>query len=318
MVLDNDDSKHKEGCEPTYKKKKGFQPLHVSWGVYLIDVLFRNGKAHSNHGTDYKDTVRDIVKLIRKKYSENVPIILSADSGFFDQDAFEYFEEKLKILYVVTGKVYQDIKEYAAGIEAEAYNEYQQNGSLWNYFEFGNKRKSWGSFRRCVFTTLETEENGQLVLDFAKTDSVIYTNIGMDEQLTKQLKEAGGEKYLQAAQIIAIAHRRGASELIHRSIKELATKEQLPFKKMGMNRAYYYLMVITHFLFETYKRDVSQEVLPVKSYPNTFRRHLIDFAVKIVSHSGRIIMKVAAAVYKKLNIEEIWKRCISPPKVPTW
>jgi hypothetical protein len=27
MVLDNDDSKMKEGVEPTYKKVKGFQPL---------------------------------------------------------------------------------------------------------------------------------------------------------------------------------------------------------------------------------------------------------------------------------------------------
>ena len=33
MVLDNDDSKKKEGCDVTYKKKKGFQPLHISWGA---------------------------------------------------------------------------------------------------------------------------------------------------------------------------------------------------------------------------------------------------------------------------------------------
>ena len=93
MVLDNDDSKKKEGCEPTYKKKKGFQPLHISWGVFLIDVMFRNGKAHSNHGTDYTDRVTVIVKLIRKLYSKNVPIILCADSGFADQKAYDIFDE---------------------------------------------------------------------------------------------------------------------------------------------------------------------------------------------------------------------------------
>lgn len=38
MVLDNDDSKKKEGCEVTYKKKKGFQPLHITWGPFLIEV----------------------------------------------------------------------------------------------------------------------------------------------------------------------------------------------------------------------------------------------------------------------------------------
>jgi hypothetical protein len=43
MVLNNDDAQQREGVEPTYKKKKGYQPLHISWGCYLIDVLFRSG-----------------------------------------------------------------------------------------------------------------------------------------------------------------------------------------------------------------------------------------------------------------------------------
>jgi len=76
MVMDNDDANKREGNEPTYKRKKGFQPLHICWGSFLIDVLFRKGSAHSNHGTDYTDRVRSIVKLIRKRYSKDVPIII--------------------------------------------------------------------------------------------------------------------------------------------------------------------------------------------------------------------------------------------------
>ena len=52
MILDNDNAQNREGCEPTYKKK-GFQPLHLTWGSYLIDALFRSGSKHSNHGKDY-------------------------------------------------------------------------------------------------------------------------------------------------------------------------------------------------------------------------------------------------------------------------
>lgn len=37
MVLDNDDAKCRHGVEPTYKKKKGFQPLQMNWGRYIID-----------------------------------------------------------------------------------------------------------------------------------------------------------------------------------------------------------------------------------------------------------------------------------------
>src|SRR5680860_492951 len=47
MVLDNDGAVKREGCEPTYKRKKGFQPLHISWGPFLIDIMFRKGSAHS-------------------------------------------------------------------------------------------------------------------------------------------------------------------------------------------------------------------------------------------------------------------------------
>jgi hypothetical protein len=104
MVLDNDDSKKKECCEVTYKKKKGFQPLHITWGPFLIDVLFRNGKAYSNHGTDYTDRVKAIVELIRERYSCDVPIILCADSGFADQKAFDYFDT-INVHFVTTRRI---------------------------------------------------------------------------------------------------------------------------------------------------------------------------------------------------------------------
>jgi hypothetical protein len=112
MVMDNNYSKKREGNEVTYKKKKGFQPLHICWGRLLIDVMFRKGSAHSNHGTDYTDRVGAIVGLIRKRYSKDTPIILRADSGFADQKAYTYFEEELGIHYITTGKLYDDIKGY--------------------------------------------------------------------------------------------------------------------------------------------------------------------------------------------------------------
>ncbi len=67
-----------------------------------------------------------------------------------------------------------------------------------------------------------------------------------------------------------------------------------------MNRVYYFLLVISHFLFETYKATVTADVVPLKSYPNTFRRQLIDFAVKIVSHSREIVLQVISTVYNNL------------------
>ena len=100
MVMDNDSSKKREGCKPTYKQTKGFQPLHICWGPYLIDVIFQKGSVHLNHVTDYIDSVTEIVNQIRTKYSKEVPIVLCADSGFADQKAYTVFEDNLKINYV--------------------------------------------------------------------------------------------------------------------------------------------------------------------------------------------------------------------------
>lgn len=315
MVLDNDSSKKKEGCEPTYKKKKGFQPLHICWGPYLIDVMFRKGSAHSNHGTDYIDCIEDITKLIRSRYFPDVPIVFCADSGFCDQKAFVYFEEKLKIHYIVTGKMYDDVKEYINDLPQTDYSEFCKNNAIWKFAEFGNKLKSWNQFRRCIFTKLHMDYNGQYLLEIGKPDSIIYTNIGLCQEADDKLHAAGGQMYFETKSIISQSHARGADELIHRSIKELATKEQLPFQSFGKNRAYYLLLVIAHFVFETYKRDVTFDVIPVTAYPNTFRRKLIDFAVKITSRARCIFLNVTKPIFQTIKIDQLWERCQSPPKI---
>ena len=111
MVMDNDEARKREGVEPTYKKVKGFQPLQLYWGRYLIDAIFRNGKAHSNYGDHVIRMISTIVGLIRRCYRASVPIVLTADSGFFDQKVLAYCE-KLHIGLIVRGKMYEDIKEY--------------------------------------------------------------------------------------------------------------------------------------------------------------------------------------------------------------
>jgi len=315
MVLDNDSAVKREGCEVTYKRKKGFQPLHICWGSFLIDVIFRKGSAHSNHGTDYTDRIRSIVKLIRKRYSRDVPIVLCADSGFADQKAYEIFEQELHIHYITTGKLYNDVTEYVKNLPIDTFGKISKDRAVWQFAEFASRLKSWSKFRRCFFTRLHRDDTGQYALGFGKPDSIIYTNIGNCPVADKRLRAAGGEDWFNAEAIIRKSHQRGADELIHRSLKELATKEQLPFKSFGMNRAYYFMLVFTHFIFEAYKRDVTAEVIPATVYPNTFRRKLIDFAVKITSRARKKVLNVTRAIYETINIEELWKRCQSPPQI---
>jgi len=314
MVLDNNDARNREGVEPTYKRKKGFQPLHITWGPYLVDVIFRRGSAHSNHGDDFKESIKRIVRKIRSRYREDIPIILVGDSGFFDQKAFKYFEDDLKIHYVITGKFYDYLWDDIKSFSKEEYKEYKSKG-VWSYLEFGFRYKSWDRFRRVAFTSLIAEENGQRVLNFMGTNSIIITNLGMDQELTDQLESAGIGHFTEIEEVIRINHKRGRDELVHRSLKEFITKEQLPFKHFAMNEAYYYFQVITHIMFESYKRDITSDIIAISSYPNTFRRKLIDFAVKIVSHGGIVKMRVREIMMRGLKLDELWERCQRPPVI---
>ena len=55
MVMDNDEALQREGCDPTYKKVKGFQPLQLIWEGKIVDAIFRRGKRHSNYGQGVPD-----------------------------------------------------------------------------------------------------------------------------------------------------------------------------------------------------------------------------------------------------------------------
>lgn len=314
MVLNNDDAVHREGVSPTYKKVKGFHPLQISWQSYIIDAAFREGRTHTNAGSEFIRTITHLVQAVRRYYRD-IPIILCTDAGFLDEANFRYFEERLRIFYICAGKQYDSVQEMARTFPASAYHTLAKRDLTWRYVEFGSRLKSWRKMRRCIFSTLAQDQQGQMQLDFIRTDMFLYTNLGQDPNLTAQLVAAGGAKYLAADTIIQLDHQRGQRELNHRSLKEFATKEQLPFKRFGMNQAYYYFLLFSHFLAEAYKRDVTVDVLPVTSYPTTFRRQVIDFAVKLVTHGGQHILKVTRQVAEALDLQQLWERCWQPTPI---
>ena len=321
MVLNNDDAKKRHGVDVTYKKVKGFQPLQITWGNIIIDAVFRRGTAHSNHGNDVQKSLKRVVDLIRKHYRKDVPIILTCDSGFLDEKNLHYFNATLGICFICFGKLYKDIKDYVSSVPFENYKEYCKRKMIWHYLEFGSKLKSWKKlgFLRTIFTKDLCDEDGQMILDIARPDSILYTNIGRNQQLTELLKNAGDD-LCSCEKIIEIAHRRGCNELVNRSLKDLMVSEKLPFKRFGMNAAYYYLMVISHTLFECYKEDVIKQVdiptISVTCYPSTFRRRLIDFACQIVSSSNRIVLQLMKDVYQNIHAEKLWQLCNNDSLIP--
>ncbi len=155
-----------------------------------------------------------VVEQIRKHYSEDVPIILRCDSGFFDQKLFRCFQ-LLGIGILRGGKHYADINELAGSVKLEHWEQYKKGAGekarVWSYYEFGNRRgtQEIDEFLRVFYCTQETEENGQYLMDFVKHDSIIYTNLGMGGEIDEQLINAGHGDMLKAEMIIETYFGRG-------------------------------------------------------------------------------------------------------------
>lgn len=304
MVMNNDDALMREEVAPTYKKVKGFQPLHLYWGRFIVDTILRNGKAHSNHGNNVRRVLKNAVRLIRKYYSMDVPIILLADAGFFDENLFLLCEE-LKIGFIVGGKMYPDIKDYIATCSDDRFFEHKIGKRTWFFLDFTDSRKSWETSWRCIYTKPISDSCGQVLLDFERPESVLYTNLGIENELTSKLLALKNWPAIEPETIISAYHSRGCDELVNRAFKDFGT-EQLPFKSFSANSAYYYLMAIAFFLFESFKYDMENEAIPVTWYPSTFRRRFLDSAGKIIYTSRRIILKITYLFYRTFNLKALW------------
>ncbi len=322
MVLNNDDAEKRHGSDVTYKKCKGFQPLQITWNNLIIDAHFRRGSSHSNHGNDVKKALKRIVTLVRKNYSKDIPIVLTCDSGFLDEKNLNYFNNTLGISFICFGKLYNSIKKRVESISIESFKKFSNGKKLWHYTEFESKLDSWEKIDslRTIFTTQLCDDNGQMLLEIARPDSVLYTNIGLNTQLTEKLTSAGFNDLISTKGIINCAHQRGANELCNRSIKEFMLTEKLPFKQFGMNAAYYYFMLISHTLNECYRKDVVNEAdiqhVNINCYPATFRRNMIDFAVQIVSKGHSISLQVMKGVSENLDVFKLWELCHSKERIP--
>lgn len=311
MVMDNDDAKKRHGVQPTYKKVLGFQPLQIIWNGKVVDAIFRGGKKNGNCGDSVVNMVTALVRLIRKEYGD-VPIILRLDAGFFDEKNFAAFD-KLNIAFISAGKMYNSVKDHVRNAPDDLWGKYDNGHQVWSYLEWSHRCDVWEREYRTIYTR-PLYEDGQGVLEFARPDGVALTNIGVHPAVTARL---GGE-HRKTEFIIQSNHRRGADELAHRGLKDFGF-EELPFKHFAPNTAFYYCMLISFFLFETFKEDVLSSALPegipATSYATTVRRKAVDFAVKIVRAGGQVILKVTTAVMESLRFDKLWELCQNPPPI---
>jgi len=313
MVMDNDDAPKRHGVKPTYKKVLGFQPLQMTWGRFIIDAVFRGGDKHSNHEDTANQMIRHVVRTIRTRYSQSIPIVIRMDSGFFDQKLYADME-KLGVGFICGGRFEDDIKALVASLPEAKFQRHfgRTDEDVWEFVEFQDQRNTWTRFRRAIFWRPLLKEK-QFLLPGCRPGTLVYTNLGLGQTVDEQLCEAGLKFMTTADAIIHSYHQRGTDELVHRAFKDFGF-EELPFLRFAPNAAFYYAMLLGFFLFETFKEDVTPPIIPVSAFPTTLRRKLVDVAAKIVIHAGRVMLKVTSVAMETLHFKELWERCLSAPR----
>jgi len=71
------------------------------------------------------------------------------------------------------------------------------------------------------------------------------------------------------------------------------------------------MMVLGNNLFESFKEDVTEAVIPVSVYADTFRRRFIDTAGKLVRHAGKLVMKVNLVDFVRLKFDRLYEKCLT-------
>lgn len=311
MVMNNDDAQKRQGVSHTYKKVRGFHPMQIVWNGMIIDGIFRSGSKPTNEIKKTLSMLKRLIIRIRKEMGDTTTMVMRLDGGYYDQRIMDYLNAE-NVAFIVSGKMYEFVKESVKGTEESAWKEYNKGLLIWRYTELGLKSKSWTNFYRAIYTQLLNREDGQFVLEFARPSNIILTNIGVNSKVLKNLDKESSEQWLKSSSILRSHHGRGADELPHRALKELGF-EELPFKKFNQNTAMYQCMLLTLALFEGFKRDILVDIIPVTAYANTVRRKIFDIAGKFTKSGRQIVLRITKATMKMLDFSKLWERCSSPP-----
>ena len=127
--------------------------------------------------------------------------------------------EALGVGYLVAGKLYDDLQGFISGVGESSWGTYQNGDQEWRYVELGDRRGNWKKFRRALFCQ-PLYEDRQRLLEFARSDQILYTNLGCGSGVDEQLRAAGLERWLEAEALLEGYHGRGADELVHRALKD--------------------------------------------------------------------------------------------------
>ena len=201
--------------------------FQITWDRSVADAVLRGGSRSSNDGDTAIEAIRHLTRKIRKALGEEIPIVVRMDTGFCDKKIYQACEDLgigcVGIGYLSGGRLQEAIKDEAEkrpGSDWVLYSSdgvlYQNGSQEWAYHERDVEpgAVSDGRSTRALIHTHLRCEDGQRRFDFARKDTVIYTNViytnlGLGGPVDRRLDKAGKESFLETQSLVELHHGRG-------------------------------------------------------------------------------------------------------------
>ena len=104
--------------------------------------------------------------------------------------------------------MYESVKEFVQNTNQSFWDEYSNGHQVWGFTEFGFRCDNWEAFYRAIYTC-PLYEGQQMLLDFARPENVILTNIGISDDVLQHCSQERKKYWLDLGrlnQLIFFAH----------------------------------------------------------------------------------------------------------------
>jgi hypothetical protein len=270
-----------------FEHYKAFQAMKVTWAetMLILHDEFRDGNV--SPGKDIQRVVDEAVKMLPE---DDWQIKIRSDSAAYDLDTLDYWDSK-GWRFAVSADLFTPLKREIESLPEDKWE-------LWKIEKHGIVRE-WAEVAYCPTRKYE------------RKDSRPYRYVAI------RVRQPQGEFFHDGASVrhYAIITNRwemdgsaliewqrakaGTIEQIHHVLVSHLAAGVYPSYKYGVNAAWLRLQVITYNLLEMLKKTVLPEEYH-QAHPKRLRFAIFTMAGKVISHAGRMLIRVASQVLETL------------------
>lgn len=284
---------HQEATGKHYKNHNGYHPImaFIYQTKEFLHGYLRPGSTYTGNGiVEFLNE-----SLMRLPYSIKT-ILFRADSGFFNQYAFQLLE-KLNHFYLVAAKLHKPLMQRILQIPDKAYRLFSDEGGYRKEITVIHYHlPSWDKARKFVIVRTVKNISDQLTFDglnIEYTYQVYCTNL-----------------LLSAEEVVLCYQQRGNSENYIKEIKQDLNLEKTTFDKFWQNEAFFQMMMLVYNCIIWFKAEFISIKEAVHERIYTFRLKYLFIPAKLKTRSRYFYLDMPREFTFKSIFENVYRKTV--------